>query len=362
MPEPLKNLYTSELINQLAKTITASHSSFESVLFQAHVFDAQWQDKELKERMKHIAEALYQFLPKPYSKAIEVLKTVSSNFSGFEYMFFPTYVELYGLDEYDISISALAHFTANSSAEFAVRPFIKQYPDKMMHQMERWAESDDEHLRRLASEGCRPRLPWAMALPDFKQDPTAILSILEKLKQDESEYVRRSVANNLNDIAKDNPQTVINIAQSWLGQHKDTDRLIKHACRTLLKQGAPEIMTLFNFAKPEHIKLENFNYQASANIGGQFEFSFTLNTSEQSLGNLRIEYAIDFMKKNGQQSRKIFKISESDLSIQKKHVIKKHPFKLISTRTYYPGQHGIEIIINGHELKKGQFELKLSSP
>jgi len=359
MPEPLKNLYTTELISKLAQSITATHSSFESASFQAHIFDTLWPEKELKERMKHIADTLHQFLPEPYAKAIEILKVVSVNFAGFEYMFFPAYVELYGLDEYETSISALAHFTPNSSSEFAVRPFIKLYPEAMMLQMQRWAESDDEHLRRLASEGCRPRLPWAMALPDFKQDPTAILSILEILKRDESEYVRRSVANNLNDIAKDNPKTVISIAQSWLGQDKDTDRLIKHACRTLLKQGVPEIMALFNFAKPAHIKLENFTYQDAVNIGDRFEFSFTLITHEQSLGKLRIEYAIDFMKKNGQPSRKVFKVSESDLSTQKKHVFKKHPFKLISTRTYYPGQHGIAIIVNGHELKRGEFELEL---
>ena len=183
MPDPLKNIYNKELLNTLCMELCCLYEEFNSVGFINHVLDDEWNNKELKERMGHISNSLYKFLPLNYSEAIEILTSASSKFSGFEYMFFPGFVELYGLGEYEVSISALEHFTKHSSSEFAVRPFIQKYNSKMMAQMNSWAESNNHHVRRLASEGCRPRLPWAMALPEFKKDPNPVLSILEKLKK-----------------------------------------------------------------------------------------------------------------------------------------------------------------------------------
>jgi 3-methyladenine DNA glycosylase AlkC len=226
-----------------------------------------------------------------------------------------------------------------------------------MRQMELWAESDNLHVRRLASEGCRPRLPWAMALPAFKRDPRLVLSILKKLKADESEYVRRSVANNLNDIAKDNPAAVVKIARHWQGESEQTDRLLKHACRTLLKQARPDIMKLFGFAKPEHIRIGDLVVQRRVKIGGDLPFSFTLHSLQSPLGKLRIEFAMDFMKQNGRPSRKLFKFSEAEHSGNEKSYCKSYSFRPISTRKYYAGAHGLAIIVNGFELAKATFEL-----
>jgi DNA alkylation repair enzyme len=357
MPEPLKNLYSVELVESLCEQVSNLYENFNEDGFSNHVINNEWEDKELKERMKHISESLHQYLPMEYSDAIQILMKSSSKFSGFQYMFFPGFVELYGLSKYEESIHALEHFTKHSSSEFAVRPFIKKYNQKMMSQMELWAESENHHVRRLASEGCRPRLPWAMALPEFKQDPSQILPILEKLKNDDSEYVRRSVANNLNDISKDNPQTVIEVAKSWLGNNKQTDWVIKHACRTLLKQGQPEIMKLFGFSKPKHVGIRNLIVQKSVEMGSNLDFSFMLESRQQKLGKLRIEYAIGFVKKNGNLSRKIFKISESEIIGNNKAVTKSHSFKKISTRKYYAGKHTINIIVNGHELTSMEFLL-----
>ena len=357
MPEPLKNLYSVDLIKSLCEQISNVYEKFDEYGFFAHVIDDEWKDKELKERMKHISESLHQYLPIEYSDAIQIIMKSSSKFSGFQYMFFPGFVELYGLNKYEESIQALEHFTKYSSSEFAVRPFIKKYNHKMMAQMKAWSESENHHVRRLASEGCRPRLPWAMALPEFKQDPSQILPILEKLKNDDSEYVRRSVANNLNDISKDNPQVVIEIAKSWLGNNQQTDWVVKHACRTLLKQGQPEIMNLFGFSKPEHIKIINFITSKTVEMGEKLDFSFNLESQRQKLGKLRIEYAIGFVKKNGTLSRKIFKISESEISGNNKTVTKSHSFKKISTRRYYSGKHSVSIIVNGHELASMEFLL-----
>ena len=357
MPEPLKNLYNEIFISSLSRLLKSACKKFDVESFQMGVFDTGWDQKELKGRMNHIAVMLHEYLPGNYRENIKILKFVSSHFSGLEHMVFPAYVELYGMEDFGASMLALEYFTPNSSSEFAIRPFIKQSPEKAMKQMEAWAESADHHVRRLATEGCRPRLPWATVLPRFKNDPRPVVKILEKLKDDESEYVRRSVANNLNDISKDNPEMVIQIAKDWLGKNPNTDWVIKHACRSLLKQGEPELMAVFGFEKPGHISIQDFTVQEIVDIGENLNFSFKLQTQKEKLGKWRIEYAIDFMKNNGLQKRKVFKISESENSSRKKKINREHSFRLISVRKYYPGAHGIAVIINGHEMVDGEFQL-----
>lgn len=360
MPEPLKNLYNKQLISSLSKEIKSVYPQFNKKQFEEKVFSPDWQDKELKARMRHISETLSQHLPSQYTQAIEILKIVAAKYNGFQYMIFPDYVELNGLEDYPTSIAALELFTQYSSSEFAVRPFIINYREKMMAQMKQWAESENHHVRRLASEGCRPRLPWAMALPQFKKDPGPVIEILDKLKNDPSEYVRRSVANNLNDISKDNPHIVVQLAQQWINKNANTDKIIKHGCRTLLKQAHPEILDLYQFSAPKHINISNFKVQKSVAQGDQLEFSFAIKSKQTKLGKLRIEYAIDFLKSNNTHSRKIFKISEAEYEEDKKEIKKNHSFKPITTRKHYPGEHGLAIIINDQELKKKKFRLENS--
>lgn len=358
MPEALKHLYSKDFVSRLGRALKQHYPAFNSRQFSRAVFCAEWDDKELKDRMRHIALCLGEHLPVSYKKSLSILKPTATQFTDLEAMIFPDFVEVFGLDDIDASIPALEHFTQYSSSEFAVRPFIIRYQGKMMKQMKAWAKSKNHHVRRLASEGCRPRLPWAMSLPEFKNDPKHILPILERLKQDESEYVRRSVANNLNDISKDHPGTVIRIARLWRGHHPDTDKLIKHACRTLLKQGHTPALRLFGFKKPSHITISKFKLDKAVSMGKTLEFSFQLSTSAKALGKLRLEYAIDFFRANGQQSRKVFMISESQLTVNTKDVNKRHSFRPISTRKYYPGKHGVAIVVNGIEIAHKSFTLK----
>jgi len=357
MPEPLKNLYNRKLISHLGDEIVKHYAAFDVEAFEQSIFDKSWKDKELKQRMRHIAECLHQHLPADYPEAIKILKPVASKFNGFEYMFFQDYVECYGLEDFKTSINALEHFTKFASSEFAVRAFILQEEKRMMKQMLSWAKSDNHHVRRLASEGCRPRLPWAISLPAFKDNPEPVLPVLTTLMNDDSDYVRRSVANNLNDISKDNPDIILNWAEQWIGNNRNTDRLIKHACRTLLKQGNQQALTLFGFTAAEHIKVCKFKIQPDVFLGEKLTFSFLLKSSEAQLGKCRIEFAIDFAKANSKQSRKVFKISESDYAEKEKQVTKYFSFKEISTRKYYAGQHQLTIIINGIEQTAKPFEL-----
>ncbi len=357
MPALLKNVYNEAFVESLSIELENHYQSFEKAHFKKDIFDTSWADRELKGRMRHLAIVLGKHLPQNYQQALQVLKPVSERFVGIEAMIFPDFVEVYGLGNYQASVDALEHFTPFASSEFAVRPFIVRYKDRMMGQMSRWAESDNFHIRRLASEGCRPRLPWAMALPQFRKEPAPVLKILEKLKNDPSNFVRRSVANNLNDISKDNPAVFLTVAKNWLGVNPGTDWIIKHGSRTLLKSGEPAVLALFGYKKPAHIAVKILSAEKEVKWGGELEFSFTLESRNKSLGKIRIEYAIDFMKANGKQIRKIFKISESDYKVKKKDVVRPHSFKEITTRKYYAGDHNLAIIINGHEMGSRRFRL-----
>lgn len=271
-------------------------------------------------------------------------------------MFVTEYVEKYGLDHFETSANAMEFITQFTSCEFAVRPFILNYEERMMQQMLTWSRHSHSHVRRLASEGCRPRLPWAMALPRFKKDPAPILPILENLKDDPSEFVRRSVANNFNDISKDHPKLVLKIGKRWIGADVNRDKIIKHACRTLLKSGDVRALKLFGFLEPSAIEILHFECDSSVNMGKHLEFSFFVKNGGRKSSKVRIEYGIDYMKSNGSTNRKIFQISETVLKQgESKEFRRTQSFKKLTTRKHYSGRHALAILVNGRELVKSGF-------
>ena len=366
MAELFKNLYNDRFFNKFLTTVCRVVPNFNRDGFITEIYDEGWEARELKQRMRHISVVLERYLEGNYAEklhtvlqTIEAIKVEGNREESVEYMFFPDFVEVFGLDDYDTSIKAMEQITQFTSCEFAIRPFIIRYEKQAVVQLKKWCKHKSEHVRRLASEGCRPRLPWAMALPAFKKDPAPILPILEKLKNDPSEYVRRSVANNLNDIAKDNPELLVSIAQKWKGKSKETDALVKHACRTLLKQGIPEVMELFGFGSVENLKIEEFKVNTpQIAIGDAVEFSFQLKNTAHQPALVRLEYGIYYQKANGSLSRKVFKISEKEYSANSvTEVIRKQSFRLITTRVFHPGLHQVSIILNGQEFEKRDFEL-----
>jgi len=364
MAELLKDGFNKEYVGKLATDIKAAYDRFNVIDFVDSVMDETWNNLELKARMRHITINLKKFLPDSYPQAIAVMDKVIANYgdwlTGFGAMFFPDFVEVYGLDEehWGISIAALERYTYHASAEFAVRSFIIKDEKRMMAQMYAWSKSDSPHVRRLSSEGCRPALPWAQALPSFKKDPTPILPILEQLKTDPDKWVRKSVANNLNDISKTHPDLVAKISKEWYGKTEDTDWIVKHACRTLLKKGNRDVLAIFGFSNIDAVNADNFAIDVqTVAIGGSFSFSFTISTKETT--KVRLEYAIDFVKANGKSSRKIFQISESNMKANEvKNYTKSHSFADLSTRKHYPGIHSITLIVNGKEQWALDFELK----
>jgi 3-methyladenine DNA glycosylase AlkC len=359
--EPLKNQYDRAYLNKLASVVSACapHGIDEHGFVRA-VLAPGWAELELKGRMRRICVCLREFLPADYLQALPIVRQAAARFDGYLSMFFPDFVECYGLKDWQASVDALHWITRFGSSEFAVRPFLKADAPRMLQSMLEWTADENEHVRRLASEGSRPRLPWAMNLPEFQRNPKPLLPILEALSTDSSEYVRRSVANNLNDISKDHPDWVLAIATRWLGFSNDRDRLVKHACRTLLKAGNPEAMRLFGFRNPADIQVSRFAIAEQAvPLGGLLHFSFTLQSASTTtaLDKIRLEYRIDFARPHGRGARKVFKISESDSKDHERLVQRKHSFVDRSTRKHYEGVHKITLIVNGVEKAGAQFHL-----
>ncbi len=350
--------FLPETIRKLGNNLETVHAGFSAQDFVSTVLSDPWDSLELMDRMRRVADCVREHLPDDYPEALNILRSAAAGIEGFDSLVFPDFVQRYGLEYPDESIAALQHFTELCSSEFAVRPFIMQYPKRMFKQLKRWAKSKNQHHRRLASEGCRPRLPWAAALKDLKKDPTPIFAILEILKEDSELYVRRSVANNLNDISKDHPNRVIELAKRWKGNSEHTDWIIKHACRTLLKQGRTEVLQLFGFSSPDSIHVAPLEWdRKQIAIGDSIVFSSKIQTSKASLGKLRLEYVVHFVKKNGTTSPKVFHISERMEQAKEMSIEKRHRFADLSTRKHYPGTHRFELRVNGVVKSEGEIEL-----
>ncbi|MEZ4939259.1 MAG: hypothetical protein R3D58_00235 [Saprospiraceae bacterium] len=367
MPEPLKNLFSESLLSGFAQNVCRVLPAFDRAVFLNRVFDKNWEQRELKQRMRHIAECLGATLPLPYPEAVQTLvETVDLLIAergekmAFEYCFLPDFVEAFGLEHPELSIPALETLTRWSSAEFAVRPFLLRYPGRMYPQMLVWSEHPSPMVRRLASEGFRPRLPWGMGVPALKRDPAPVLPVLEKLKADPAETVRRSVANNLNDISKDHPGLALELARRWQGRHADTDWVVRHALRGLLKKGHPEALALFGFEQGlEGVVVENLRWPPEVGIGGNFEFSFMVKNTGAQARQIRLEYGIDYLTGTGKTSRKVFKIKELILEAGGVDTIRRQQrFTDFTTRKHYPGEHRLRILVNGVELGAEPFAVR----
>ena len=373
MAELLKNIYNYDSLRECALNVKLVYPSFQVDEFLKSILDESWDGLELKARGRKITMSLRKYLPEDYGEALDIIDKVVEKYSsgelgypvGFVVGFplgasFPDFVEVYGRDDenWDLSMKALERYTPYWSAEFAVRPFIVDHEERMMAQMYAWSKHENEYVRRLASEGCRPQLPWAIALTKYKEDPAPIFPILEQLKSDPSPIVRNSVANNLNDISKTNPDLIIKTAKEWYGSHEYTDWIVKHGCRTLLKKGNRDVLAVFGLDDVTSTYVGEFELSEKAiSIGEDITFSFALSVEKAT--KVRLEYGIDYVKSSGKRNRKIFKISEISLKANENKVyVRKHSFADVSTRKHYPGIHSITLIVNGMERGTLDFELK----
>ena len=361
----LKDIYTKDFLLEFSKKVHSVYGAFHTADFIAAVMDETWDKLALKARTRRISEKLGVFLPNRYEAALDILFEIADDCVGFPYLFFPDFVAVHGQAEehWELSMRALENFTQKSSSEFAIRPFLLRDPERIMNRMTEWAKHPNEHVRRLASEGCRPRLPWGEALPMFKKNPTLVLFVLEQLKEDSSLYVRKSVANNLNDISKDNPDVVLEIARRWAGENPLTDWIIRHGCRTLIKNANPKAMELFGYAmEPILTTHASISTQTTElTIGESCEFQYEVDIRHGESVYIRIEYGIDFVKAKGQTSRKSFLLSNKTVSggtyLTGTRI---HNWSDLTTRRHYPGDHRIVLLVNGQEVAHTVLRLQQS--
>lgn len=355
MATALRLVFDSVWLEELIIVLQKQGIDFDVDEFRKKVMSEVWDELVLKQRIRHIAICLSGVLPTEYSDALPILEAIAKAFFGLPHLVFPDFIELYGLNKPEKSLSALTRLTQGSSSEFAVRPFIENNQLVTLDLMLQWTGHSNEHIRRLASEGCRPRLPWGRALAALKQEPEPLRPILDALRTDESLYVRKSVANNLNDISKDHPDWVVGWCTLWHGQSVKTDWIIKHGLRTLLKQGDARALGLIGYKNPNGVRVEKWMVAPEVVLGQKISFEATLDLEKFMGHKVRLEYAISFVRKQKKPYRKLFKISEFVARSTVKNINKQHDFKPISTRTYYAGKHKMELLVNGVVIAESEF-------
>ena len=360
-----KDWFDREAAWALARQVAQAYPELDQKLFVRRATRGL-NELEFHDRVKHFSNALAAGLP-PAPEALEILvRSLPEPLADCEavtdgWLLWPVghFIGEHGLQHYDESMRAMQELTMRFSAEFPIRAFIQQYPERTMRDLLKLTTHPNPHVRRWCSEGCRTRLPWGQQLRHLISDPSPIWPILEALKDDPELYVRRSVANNLNDITKDHPQQVIQRCRIWM-QGATPERLwiIRHGLRTLLKQGDPAALKLLGFGKPSHIQASLQLKPASIRVGESVEMKVVLNNEGKRKQSLMVDYAVHYIRKNGKTSAKVFKWKAVELSAGAQLSLTKwHPMKRTSVRALYPGIHQVGLQVNGVRLAKQAFKL-----
>lgn len=370
MGEPLKTFFSPALVRRLAGDLTRVEPTFPS---RAFIKDATagLSELELIDRGKHIASALGKHLPSAYPEALDVLlrslgpehateELVGMGMAPFFYLPHVLFVAERGLDHFDLSMRAQYELTKRFSAEGSIRPYIAQDPERTFAVLRKWASDDNAHVRRLVSEGTRLRLPWAMRVPWLDRNPDRVLELLELLKDDPTTLVRRSVANNLNDLGKVHPQLLVETCARWLeGASAERRALIEHALRSAVKRGDPAALRLLGFGKKPTVALEDVRIEPKkVVIGERVAVRFTLRSTARSSQSLLVDLAVHFVKANGNGSPKVFKLKRIDLPPRGQvELATKVSLAVHTTRKPRPGTHAVDVLVNGVAIRAGTFDV-----
>jgi 3-methyladenine DNA glycosylase AlkC len=364
-PTAFKHWINADVVNKLADALVSATPHFNHKEFRkvAH----QLEPLELKARVKLLSEKLYQHLPQNFPQSVEaLLKSLKKgNLKGFDLWPYTDFIQTYGLEHTKKSLDALYELTQHFTGEFAVRPFLKQHTHESLAYLLQCAQDANVHVRRWSSEGSRPRLPWGERLDHFISDPKLTLPILEILKYDPELYVRKSVANHLNDIAKDHPRLVIETLKKWQkespSEHKEKiNWIVRHALRTLIKKGDPLALKLMGVSTSAEIKISPVKLiKKSFKVGEPMSFEFEIQSKSSKKQKVIIDYIIHHQKAGGKTNPKVFKLKTLELKPKEnRRIIKKHSLKPVTTRKYYPGMHQLEIQVNGKIYQKINWLLK----
>lgn len=367
----LKRHFNADAARLIGGKIRDVHPGFDVEEYAAEV-ERRIPGKELKDRVLVLTEGLRSRLPVDYPESVQILLAIlGDELAEGEGMFEASrhlmpvarFVEEYGLAHPEVSLDALEEITRRHTAEYAVRPFIEQHYDLTMARMRDWARDASHNVRRLASEGCRPRLPWARTLTIFVGDPRPVLDVLEPLRSDPSEYVRRSVANNLNDISRDSPEIALATALRWSQESRtpETAWIVRHALRTLIKKGDPQALAIVGMTGGEHIRVPSMRLSPrSLALGESALLSVEVENTDNRRHTVAVDYVVHHLRRNGRSIPKVFKLTTLDLAPGERRTVEKaHPVREVTTRRYYAGEHLVDIQVNGRVLATGRFDLRL---
>ena len=358
MATALKDQFGTDVIERIAREIAAVHPGFDPRRFVADASDG-FDALELMPRARHIAQALRRALPDDIPQALELLlaslgphgpRREGEGMTAFRHLPHVLFVAQFGLDHFDASMRAQHDLTRRFTAEFSIRPFLERHPQATLAVLHEWACDPDHHVRRLVSEGTRPRLPWAARLPAFQRDPRPVLELLERLRDDPEPYVRRSVANNLNDIGKDHPQLLVDTARRWLVDAPPSRRaVVAHALRSLLKQGHAEALALTGIRPSSHLVVTALRVDPDpAVIGGSMKVQCTVRNLGADPAEVRADLHVHFVKASGARRPKVFRMPSLRLAPGTESTVARTVgLKQMSTRTHHPGEHLVEAAING---------------
>ncbi|MFN4309087.1 MAG: hypothetical protein ACK4FK_00740 [Ferrovibrio sp.] len=370
MADALKEFYNAAVVAGIAQRVSAAHPAFPADHFRKHVM-AVLPPLSLMQRARAIADALRQHLPQDYPAALEILLNSLAGddhtggidgMGGFRHLPLLNFVGAYGLDHPGLSLNALREMTKHFSAEFDIRYFIERHYDLTMTTVRGWTDDPHWAVRRLCSEGLRPRLPWGLRLKRFIADPRPVLEVIESLRADAHDSVRRSVANNLNDIAKDNPDAVITTTRRWQAEDRDgTADAVRHGLRSLVKKGDRRALALLGFDHRAPVTALDFAIaKARYRVGDRLSFHIGLRHDGKKPAKLSVDYAIHWRNARGGLQAKVFKLAKPMLGPGETVTLEKtHSLKPITTRRYYAGEHKVEILVNGQSVAEGTFRLLL---
>jgi 3-methyladenine DNA glycosylase AlkC len=355
----LKEIFNRARLQHIADETRAVYPTFDIPAFLAQV--TQGLDSlSIMQRLTRVSQGLQAGLPKDYSEALGILYALAPRLnSSFVSIILPQYVALYGQHDFERSMQALKFFTTFGSSEFAVRHFLRLDMPRALAIMHTWSLDENDHVRRLASEGSRPRLPWSFRLEPLMVDPAPVLPILANLNADSSLYVRKSVANHLNDITKDNPDWVLELIEGWSLENPHTAWIARHALRSLIKQGDRRALHIMGAGHRPQVQVDEVRVSPEAiRLGERISLSFRITSTADQRQRLIIDYAIHYVKKSGGSSAKVFKLKTLELDAGQSVIVsREQQFRHFTTRVHYPGIHELDILINGECLGHGRFRL-----
>ncbi|MCF4998504.1 DNA alkylation repair protein [Pseudomonas syringae] len=355
----LKEIFNTARLQHIASEMSEVYPAFNAKAF-LKLANEGLADLSIMQRMARVSECLHAVLPLGYEDSLDVLRALAPRLnSGFVTLCLPHYVASYGGHAFDTSMDALKYFTTFGSSEFAIRHFLRSDLERTLERMHDWATDENHHVRRLASEGSRPRLPWSFRLERVQADPRLAARILDSLKADESLYVRKSVANHLNDITKDHPEWVLDAIEGWDLRNKHTAWIAKHALRSLIKQGNARALTVIGAGDKPEVELIDVKVEpATVRLGESITLSFTVKSTVTQSQKLVIDYAVDYVKANGSTSAKVFKLKGLTLGGNSEaFVSRSQQIKELTTRKHYAGRHAVHVMVNGERLGGTAFEI-----